>query len=577
MTAVPAAPVVLERAGDRAGALLRRAGLSAPPRPVIVVCGGADDLAEPQLTVARRTLGPAVAAAASLTGAVVADGGTAAGVMALLGEQRARDPAAMAVLLGVAPAGKVEHAGAAQEGRTPLDRHHTHVVLADSDEWGGETPLLMALAEQLAQGRPIVMVLAGGGEGTRAELLEGVARGWPLFVIAGTGGVADEVVAALRSDRPPRWGRVGAVGARLSGRLGLGGRRTPPALLRELAGGDVRVVAGDGPEPLGRSLKWELQDEPALKDAWQLFATYDGLAGRLRDSFERFQTLILLLGIAATAIALLSAELHDTGLRWLAIALPIVASVVVALANRRAAGRRWVLLRAAAEALKSEIYRCRTATGVYSQAVLDGAGESARQRLAARLADVESKLVSSDASGGPLTPYCGSLPPVMYGAGADDDGLSGLDASRYIEIRVSDQLAYYRGKVDGLDRVRGRLQVVMLAAGGAGAFLAAVDVAVWVGLSTTVAGAALAYLGYLQFDSTIVAYNQTAAQLATLQRDFRARDGDMPLEELVGRGESVLTRELGGWVQQMTEALEQQRAEQTKAATKVDPEAEKGE
>ena len=43
------------------------------------------------------------------------------------------------------------------------------------------------------------------------------------------------------------------------------------------------------------------------------------------------------------------------------------------------------------------------------------------------------------------------------------------------------------------------------------------------GSTTAIAGAALAHLGYLQVDNTIVAYNQAAAQLDALQRDARAR------------------------------------------------------
>ena len=319
-------------------------------------------------------------------------------------------------------------------------------MLADSDEWGGETPLLMALAEQLAQGAPIVMVLAGGGAGTRVELLEGVARGWPLLVVEGTGGIADEVVAALRSAQP-----VGKLARLLRGRR----RREPSPLLRELEGGDVRIVSGDGPKELRRSLLWELQYAPALKDAWRLFATYDGLAERLSVTHERFQASILLLGVAATLAALLSFETKWPSSTGLAIAVPIVASVVIALANRRATGKRWVLLRAAAEAIKSEIYRYRTATGVYATQALRHDGASAQLRLVDRLADIDAKLVRTEASGASIPPYDGPLPPDMYGAEAGDDGISPLDAARYVDFRIADQLAYYRGKVGVLDRRRG--------------------------------------------------------------------------------------------------------------------------
>lgn len=50
-----------------------------PGRPVLLVCGGADDLAGADLARASQLLGPAIAAAAEVTGAVIADGGTASG------------------------------------------------------------------------------------------------------------------------------------------------------------------------------------------------------------------------------------------------------------------------------------------------------------------------------------------------------------------------------------------------------------------------------------------------------------------------------------------------------------------
>ena len=546
---------VWAHAGDDPRALLARVGLPADaPRSVIVVSGGADDLREPQLSVARAALGPAVRAASCYTGAAIVDGGTASGVMALLGEERVRHPDTMPVLLGVAPAGRVEAASAGDDAGAPLDPHHTHFVLADSDEWGGETPLLAALADELAQGAPVVMVLAGGGDGAMEEVRTALRRDWPLFVLEGTGGLADEIAAAHR------------------------GRRGQRRLRRGLDFGDVRPLGCDDPLALGRSLAWELQDQPALKDAWVLFATYDRLAIRLQDVFERFQGSILVLGVIATAVALAhdgASEGSDEQflLHWGAVVAPIVVSVLIALANRRAAGKRWVLLRAAAEAVKSEIYRCRTRTGVYSDAALagDGALISRSGRLGERLAAIEGGLIQTDASGGPLTSYDGALPPAVYGAESRDDGLSDLDPQGYVEIRVVDQLAYYDRKVRALDRRRAALQLVTLAAGGVGALLAAASAEIWVGLTTALAGAALAHLSYLQVDTAIVAYNQAATQLSALQREFRATGGAEPtFEALVTRGETVLTTELSGWVQQMTDALAELQAQQTEAGAKVD-------
>ena len=227
--------------GERPAELLAAVGLeAAQARPVIVVCGGADELKEPQLAVAREVLGPAVGLAARRTGAAVVDGGTATGVMAIMGAERAA--ATLPVLLGVAPAGKVSQPGADRDGCAELEPHHTHFVLADSAEWGGETALLIEIAEELAHGAPVVMVLAGGGGVARSEAREAVARSWPLFVIEGTGGAADEIAALWRAP---------------------GGATKDPDLRRIVTDGDVRCVAETDPDRFARSLLREIEARTA--------------------------------------------------------------------------------------------------------------------------------------------------------------------------------------------------------------------------------------------------------------------------------------------------------------------------
>lgn len=134
---------------------------------------------------------------------------------------------------------------AGADGRARLDGNHTHFVLADSDGWGGETPLLMALADALAGDAPVAFVLAGGGTVSRLEALEAVEHGWPLFVIEGTGGAADAIAGLWDRHREPR--------ARLAARLLPARWRTAaprpaaeigdPQLRRIVTTGDVRLVA----------------------------------------------------------------------------------------------------------------------------------------------------------------------------------------------------------------------------------------------------------------------------------------------------------------------------------------------
>lgn len=86
--------LVCREDGSEAGQLVAALGLEpdATGRPVLVVSGGADTLKGAQLDRAEEMLGPAVSAATRLAGAAVVNGGTSAGVMAVIGAARARLP-----------------------------------------------------------------------------------------------------------------------------------------------------------------------------------------------------------------------------------------------------------------------------------------------------------------------------------------------------------------------------------------------------------------------------------------------------------------------------------------------------
>src|SRR5262249_57559801 len=94
------------------------------------------------------------------SGALIMDGGTQSGVMAMMGEAFARD-GRRSQLLGIAPEGKIAHleisgASAVSDG-TSLEPNHSHFVLVESNEWGGETAKRLELAP--AFNAPIVAFL----------------------------------------------------------------------------------------------------------------------------------------------------------------------------------------------------------------------------------------------------------------------------------------------------------------------------------------------------------------------------------------------------------------------------------
>lgn len=249
-------------AGQDPSAVLAALGLGdCGRRPVVVVCGGAADLDPGAIRRAAGIIGPALACAAERVTATVGsapacqpaviDGGTDAGVMAALGSARGQRAGSLPILLGVAPLRKVTWPGGPEGDRTRLEPNHTHFVLADTPEWGGETGLLLDVATELARG-PVVMVLAGGGPVAQQEVLGAVRRGWPVFVIGDTGGLAQRIATREHKGRD---------------------------LDEILRTGDIRVFEGDDPRQLGLQISRELQDEPTLNGRIPLTFRI-GLAGR---------------------------------------------------------------------------------------------------------------------------------------------------------------------------------------------------------------------------------------------------------------------------------------------------------
>jgi hypothetical protein len=100
----------------------------------------------------------------------------------------------------MAPARRITYCGGPDgDGLADLQGHHSHFMLAETAEWGGETALMTGVAESLAGQTPVLMTLAGGGNVARNEVLHAARHGWPVFALAGTGRVADSLAVLTRA------------------------------------------------------------------------------------------------------------------------------------------------------------------------------------------------------------------------------------------------------------------------------------------------------------------------------------------------------------------------------------------
>lgn len=174
------------------------------PKGLILIIGSANNLPHAQIPRLSQLFSQGIASAAHQSEYAIIDGGTHAGVMAMIGEGVALH-GHTSTLLGVSPSELVTYPGGQvveRPGETaPLDPNHSHFVLVESNEWGGETEIMFALAAALAAGKPTVTILVNGGAIAQNEALQTVRHGWPLLVIEGSGRLADEIASLWREQQ----------------------------------------------------------------------------------------------------------------------------------------------------------------------------------------------------------------------------------------------------------------------------------------------------------------------------------------------------------------------------------------
>ncbi len=170
-----------------------------PSAGLLLLHGSATPLTEPE----RKALRPhfeTIARFASLHRLALIDGGTATGVMQLIGEAWSAT-ACPTPLIGVCPAARVNRPGAPEstESRAPLEPHHTHFVLTPGSRWGDETRTMLALGAALTGSSPSAALIINGGRITWQEFRGNVRQNRPILVFAGSGRLADQIAGATKN------------------------------------------------------------------------------------------------------------------------------------------------------------------------------------------------------------------------------------------------------------------------------------------------------------------------------------------------------------------------------------------
>lgn len=175
----------------------------AQPTPTIFVSGGAGAMDTDSMNSSRATIEDGLTRFLQDHQVTLLDGGTSAGVMALIGVARQRRHYTFP-LIGVAPDKVVWYPGRERDEQyiADLDAFHSHFVLTEGDDFGAESDTIINLAYTISgRGvRPRLCIVVNGGQIVKQEVHRMATREprFPILVMEGTGRFADDLAQAYR-------------------------------------------------------------------------------------------------------------------------------------------------------------------------------------------------------------------------------------------------------------------------------------------------------------------------------------------------------------------------------------------
>lgn len=176
-------------------ALVKALKLPFQPQGLLVLSGGAG-LMDEETSARMRSFFQTLAAIVKSKQLMVIDGGTSAGIMALMGEALFREGGS-AIHIGVVPA-KAEADSEGKIAEDILEPHHSHFVLVETNQWGREVTAMYGLVEYFSKNTPSAILLVNGGGLSLQEIQHGVRQGHIIVIFAGSGRLADEIARAIQ-------------------------------------------------------------------------------------------------------------------------------------------------------------------------------------------------------------------------------------------------------------------------------------------------------------------------------------------------------------------------------------------
>lgn len=328
--------------------------------------------------------------------------------------------------------------------------------------------------------------------------------------------------------------------------------------------------------------------DQALQAAWRRFLDYDTAAGKQRNHHSRIRTWIIVLGLFASTLAVLSsyrnnefftniAKPENSGpalsaavsffweaLHFVLILIPIIIGLLLTYAYQFAPSLSWVAYRIGAELVRREIYLYRMQAGDY-------AGKSAidqQQTLLQRLNEANKRVNKIGAPDPYLQTTNNDIPKAMTDKTNNkaDDGFSPLTADQYITYRVLPQKDWYIKKAQSDYENMRKWRVYGLAAAAGSSIVAALGVEPVVAVTTAVGTALATYMELKMYGRTFNIYHPLANQLEIELDKWSILSADQQrdpalISGLVKSTEDLFQGEREQWMQQAIQS--QQAIEQT--------------
>lgn len=157
------------------------------PKTAIVLVGGAGGIESEDEFPMKKAIN-IVARLAEETQSVIVDGGTQAGIMMEIGEQRKNNNFTFP-LIGVV----FDSLIIKEDPKSILDPNHTHFFLIPGSDWGDESGWIAKIATAVTGDEKSITVLVNGGNISRTDVEYGLLENRQAYIMRGTGRLADEI------------------------------------------------------------------------------------------------------------------------------------------------------------------------------------------------------------------------------------------------------------------------------------------------------------------------------------------------------------------------------------------------